>query len=186
MHVPGTPHVLSAEVPELPMNAPRVMRAIRGDFTASVRVLGRLDPGRLRTTHYDPYHGAGLIVWQDPSNYLRLERAVGFMNGKRHPYINFEVRERGRLAESHGIPIADRPIFLKLSRQGVEFSAWYSDDRSQWVGLGTVRASFIERIEVGVVAVNSARRALSAELQWLSFEDPRGAMVSDALDLDRK
>jgi hypothetical protein len=126
-----------------------------------------------------------LIVWQDPSNYLRLERAVGFMNGKRHPYTNFEVRERGRLTESHGIPIADRPIFLKLSRQGVEFSAWYSDDRRQWAGLGSVRASFVEGVEVGVVAVNSARRALSAELQWLSFEDPRSAMVPDALDLDR-
>ena len=90
--VPGTPHVLSAEVPQLPMNAPRVVRRVRGDFTAGVQVLGRLEPGRSRTTHYDPYHGAGLIVWQDPSNYLRLERAVGFINGRHHPYINYELR----------------------------------------------------------------------------------------------
>jgi hypothetical protein len=74
---PGTPHVLSAEVPQLPMNAPRVLRRVRGDFTAGVHVLGQLKPGRSRTTHYHTYHGAGLIVWQDPSNYLRLERAVG-------------------------------------------------------------------------------------------------------------
>src|SRR5882757_2747807 len=40
--VPGTPHVLSAEDPTLPMNAPRVVRRVRGDFTAEVRVLGRL------------------------------------------------------------------------------------------------------------------------------------------------
>ncbi len=45
------------------MNAPRVVRRIRGDFTANVHVLGRLVPGRSKTTHYDPYHGAGLIVW---------------------------------------------------------------------------------------------------------------------------
>ena len=32
--VPGTPHVLSAEDPKLPMNAPRVVRRVRGDFTA--------------------------------------------------------------------------------------------------------------------------------------------------------
>src|SRR5260370_41368255 len=95
--VPGTPHVLSAEVTQLPMNAPRVVRRIRGDFTAGVHVLGRLEPGRLKTTHYDPYHGAGLIVWQDASNYLRLERAVGFIDGWPHPYINFELREEGRL-----------------------------------------------------------------------------------------
>src|SRR6266576_6100931 len=79
IRVPGTPHVLSAEDPKLPMNAPRIVRRVRGDFTAEVRVLGRLEPGRSRTTYYDPYHGAGLIVWQDPSNYLRLERAVGFI-----------------------------------------------------------------------------------------------------------
>src|SRR4051794_7956486 len=63
IQVPGTPHVLSAEVPQLPMNAPRVLRHVRGDFTAGVRVLGRLEPGQSKTTHYDPYHGAGLINW---------------------------------------------------------------------------------------------------------------------------
>ncbi len=68
IQVPGTPHVLSAEASELPMNAPQVVRPVRGDFTAGVRVLGRLEPGRSRTTHYNPYHGAGLIVWQDRSN----------------------------------------------------------------------------------------------------------------------
>jgi len=63
--VPGTPHVLSAEDPRLPMNAPRVVRRVRGDFTADVRVLGQLKPGRSKTTYYDPFHGAGLIVWHD-------------------------------------------------------------------------------------------------------------------------
>ena len=125
IQVPGTPHVLSAEVSQLPMNAPRVIRRVRGDFTADVHVLGRLEPGRTRTTHYDPYHGAGLIVWQDPSNYLRLERAVGFINGRRHPYINYELRADGLLAVTRGFTIEDGPLWLKLRRQGAAFSAWY-------------------------------------------------------------
>ena len=177
--VPGTPHVLSAEVPQLPMNAPRVVRRVRGDFTASVHVLGRLEPGRSKTTHYDPYHGAGLIVWQDPSNYLRLERAVGFINGRHHPYINYELREGGRLAVSHGITIEDRSLFLKLRRQGVAFSAWYSHDGRRWVELGRVDATFAERVEVGVVAVNSSKQTLSAELERLNVEDPQGSMARD-------
>ena len=45
------------------MNAPLVVRRVRGDFTASVQVLGRVEPGPLKTTHYDPYHGAGLTAW---------------------------------------------------------------------------------------------------------------------------
>ena len=86
----------------------------------------------------------------------------------------------------HGITIADRPIFLKLQRQGVGFSAWYSHDGRQWVELGSVDASFTEQVEVGIVAINSARRALSAELEWLSIEDPQGSMAQDDVDPLRK
>jgi regulation of enolase protein 1 (concanavalin A-like superfamily) len=184
IQVPGTPHVLSAEVPQLPMNAPRVVRRVRGDFTASVHVLGRLEPGRFSTTLYDPYQGAGLIVWQDPSNYLRLEPAVGFINGRRHPYINYELREGGRLAVSHGITTEDRSLFLRLRREGVAFSAWYSLDGHRWVNLGRVNAPFGERVEVGAVAVNSSRRTLSAELEGLDVEDPQGSMARDYAESD--
>jgi regulation of enolase protein 1 (concanavalin A-like superfamily) len=179
IEVPGTPHVLSAEVPQLPMNAPLVVRRVRGDFTAGVRVLGRLEPGRSRTTHYNPYHGAGLIVWQDGSNYLRLERAVGFIDGRRHPYINYELRDGGRLAVSRGFTDDDRPVFLKLRREGPAFSAWYSYDGRRWVELGGIDAPFAERVEVGVMAVNSSRQTLSAELEGLRVDDPRGSMARD-------
>jgi regulation of enolase protein 1 (concanavalin A-like superfamily) len=184
IRVPGTPHVLSTEVPELPMNAPRVVRRVRGDFTAGVRVLGRLEPGRSRTTHYAPYHGAGLIVWQDPSNYLRLERAVGFINGRHHPYVNYELREGGRLVMSHGITTEDRSLFLRIRRRGRAFSAWYSRDGRRWAELATVDASLDERIDVGVAAINSSVRALSAELEWLRVEDPQGSMARDYADED--
>jgi regulation of enolase protein 1 (concanavalin A-like superfamily) len=182
IQVPGTPHVLSAEVPQLPMNAPRVVRHVRGDFTAGVHVLGRLEPGRSRTTHYDPYHGAGLIVWQDPSNYLRLERAVGFIKGREHSYVNYELRESGLLAVSRGITIADGPLFLKLRRQGQAFSAWYSHDGRRWIELGRVDATSTDRAEVGVVAVNSSEESLSAELEMLSIEDTRGSIARDYPD----
>jgi regulation of enolase protein 1 (concanavalin A-like superfamily) len=182
--VPGTPHVLSAEDPRLPMNAPRVVRRVRGDFTADVRVLGHLEPGRSKTTYYDPFHGAGLIVWQDPSNYLRLERAVGFIKGRPHPYLNYELREGGRLAVSHGITIQDHSLFLKLRRQGQAFSAWYSRDGRRWVQLARVDATLDERVQVGVVAVNSSARTLSAELERFSVTDPQGSTARDYADND--
>jgi regulation of enolase protein 1 (concanavalin A-like superfamily) len=184
IHVPGTPHVLSAEVAQLPMNAPRVVRHVRGDFMASVHVLGRLEPGRSKTTHYDPYHGAGLIVWQDPSNYLRLERAVGLINGRHHPYVNYELREGGLLAVSRGFTIGDGSLVLKLRRQGNSISAWYSSDGRRWVGLGRIDATFAEQVEVGVVAVNSSKRTLSAELEMLNVEEPQGSMARDYADHD--
>ena len=184
IQAPGTPHVLSAEVADLPMNAPRVVRRVRGDFTASVHVLGQFEPGRSKTTHYEPYHGAGLIVWQDPRNYLRLERAVGFIKGRYVPYINYELREGGRLAMSHGITSERRSLFLKLGRQGGAFSAWCSYDGHRWTELGDAEATFAERVEVGVVAVNSSQKMLSAELESLSVVDPAGSMAWDYDDPD--
>jgi regulation of enolase protein 1 (concanavalin A-like superfamily) len=177
--VPGTPHVLSAEDPRLPMNAPRVVQWVRGDFTAEVRVLGRFVPGRLKTTYYDPYHGAGLIIWQDSSNYLRFERAVGFIQGRPVPYLNFELREDGQLAMSHGIKIEDRPLFLRLHRQGHAFSALTSRDGHRWAYRDGVEATLNERVEVGVFAVNSSARALSAELERLIINDPDGSKARD-------
>jgi regulation of enolase protein 1 (concanavalin A-like superfamily) len=184
IEVPGTPHVLSAEVPELPMNAPRVVRRVRGDFTASVRVLGRLEPARSKTTHYDPFHGAGLIVWQDPSNYLRLERAVGSIKGRHHPYVNYELRQGGRLVMSHGITTEDRSLLLRIRRRGRAFSAWYSRDGCRWVELATVDASLDERVDVGVAAINSSGRPLSVELEGFRVEDPQGSMARDYADDD--
>jgi regulation of enolase protein 1 (concanavalin A-like superfamily) len=184
--VPGTPHVLSTEAPELPMNAPRVVRRVWGDFTASVRVLGRLEPSRSKTTHYYPFHGAGLIVWQDPSNYLRLERAVGSIKGRNHPYVNYELRQGGRLVMSHGITTRDHPLFLSIRRQGQAFSAWYSRDGRRWIKLATVDAHVDERVDVGVAAINSSGRALSAELEGFRVEDPQGSMARDYADDDSK
>jgi regulation of enolase protein 1 (concanavalin A-like superfamily) len=166
------------------MNAPRVVRPIRGDFTADVHVLGYFDPGPSKTTHYDPYHGAGLIVWQDPSNYLRLEMAVGFINGRFRPYINYELRENGHLAMTRGISIESGPLYLKLRRKGVAFSAWYSRDGRRWSALRGVDATFAERVEVGVVAVSSSGQTMSAELEMLNVEDPQGSQARDVAGRD--
>ena len=166
------------------MNAPLVVRRVRGDFTANVHVLGRLEPGPFQTTHYNPYHGAGLIVWQDPSNYLRLERAVGFIDGRHHAYVNYELRAGGLLAMSRGFTIEDGSLFLKLRRQGALFSAWYSHDGRQWIKLRRVDATLAQRVEVGVVAVNSSTQMLSAELEILNVADPQGSMARDYADGD--
>jgi regulation of enolase protein 1 (concanavalin A-like superfamily) len=80
---------------------------------------------------------------------------------------------------SHGITIDDRALFLRLLRQGRAFSAWYSHDGHRWVKLGSVDAAFAERVEVGVVAVNSSKQTLSAELEMLIVKDPQGSMARD-------
>ena len=63
--------------------------------------------GRATTTQYTPYHGAGILLWQDPENYIRLEIAADLRKGKIYPYANFELRQAGLLASSRGLKIKD-------------------------------------------------------------------------------
>jgi regulation of enolase protein 1 (concanavalin A-like superfamily) len=173
--VPGTPHLLSVEVPGLPMQGPRIVREVYGDFSAVVKVGGRLQPGTTKTTFYDPYHGAGLIVRKDDRNYLRLERAVGFIGGRDRPYLNYELRLDGRLAGSIGVPVEDRPVYLRLERKGGEVRAWHGPDGKKWSELPEIAGSIAGRVEVGVDAVNSAKRPLLAELERYRLVESGGS-----------
>ena len=169
IYVPGTPHVLSAEVPSLPMNAPRVLRDVQGDFEVRVRVAGRYQPGHHATTHYAPFHGAGLLLWQDRENYVRLERAVGVIKGKVTAYANFEYRAGGRLASSVGISMVNAPAYLRLRREGHEVGAAFSTDGVRWTTIAPVTTKLTDRVKVGVDAVNSAKRLLVADLEGLTI-----------------
>jgi regulation of enolase protein 1 (concanavalin A-like superfamily) len=168
--VPGTPHVLSAEVPNMAMSAPRVLQTAYGDFKASVKVGGRLNPGKVKNTPYDPYHGAGLIVWKDGRNYLRLERAAAYINGRETNYINYELREDGRLTTSHGFTTHGRPLYLKIERSGGVILAWQSEDGRRWSALPGISVPFRGKVEMGVLAVSASRRPLRAELEGFKFE----------------
>lgn len=100
--VPGTPHLLSAEIGR--MNAPRLLRDVRGDFAARVRVRGTGRPsGAPTAAEYYPFHGAGLLLWQDPGNYVRLEIATELRGGRPFSYANFEMRRDGELAMTRGV-----------------------------------------------------------------------------------
>ena len=72
--VPGKLHVLS---PELNIkNSPMVLIDVEGDFVAQVKVAGEVMPGRTPVEKMPfAFHGAGLLLWKDKDNYVRLERA---------------------------------------------------------------------------------------------------------------
>ena len=85
--VPGKLHTLSPEMTTRRnkrvslSNAPITMTDIEGDFAAFVQVTGDISPGAAtpkdRQGHTLPFtvQSAGLILYQDKANFLRLERA---------------------------------------------------------------------------------------------------------------
>ncbi len=172
--VPGKTHILSAEIGYV--NAPRILRDIEGDFDVSVRVAGTGHPGGKTTTNvYSPYHGAGLLIWQDQENYVRLEIAADLQHGKARPYVNFEHRKDGALATSSGIVNTDGSNHLRLRRRGAEIYASFSPDGVRWTSFSPITAHLQERLNVGVVAINSSTKPLTAEFEGfdvLEREEP--------------
>jgi serine/threonine protein kinase/regulation of enolase protein 1 (concanavalin A-like superfamily) len=164
--VPGKTHILSAEIGR--MNAPRILRDIKGDFDVSVRVAGTDHAGgKATTTLYSPYHGAGLLIWQDMKNYVRLEVATDLQHGKPRPYVNFEYRKEGVLAATSGMKNGDGWNHLRLSRRGDDINASFGPDGVRWTSFPTLTAKLKDRIKVGVAAINSSTKPLTAELEGL-------------------
>ncbi len=162
--VPGTAHLLSAEIDR--MNAPRILREAAGDFEVRVRVRGIDAPGsRAATSRYAPYHGGGIVLWKNPGHYLRLEIAADHRKTGTYPYANLELRQDGRLATSWGIKIDDRSTNLRIVRTGREVRAAFSPDGERWTPFATIEPGLPDRVEVGIVAVNSSTKPLKAEFE---------------------
>jgi regulation of enolase protein 1 (concanavalin A-like superfamily) len=160
--VPGRTHILSAELGRV--NAPRIVRDVKGDFDLSVRVEGTSHPGgKATTTVYPPYHGAGLVIWQDPENYVRLEIASDLQHGKARPYVNFEYRKDGALAHSSGLKNPDGSNHLRLKRRGDEIHASFGPDGFRWISFPPVTVKLNDRLKIGVAAINSSTKPLTAE-----------------------
>jgi serine/threonine protein kinase/regulation of enolase protein 1 (concanavalin A-like superfamily) len=180
--VPGTPHVLSAELGRL--NTPRLLRGVKGDFDASVRVAGRFHPtGKTTVQEYAPYHGAGILLWQDQENYVRLEIAADLQHGKVRPYVNFEYRKDGVLADSRGQKITDDSSYLRLKRRGAEILAAFGPDGIRWTSFPPLTAKLKNRLNVGVLAINTATKPLTAELEGFEVSERLGASADANLSV---
>jgi len=168
LDVPGRPHVLSAELRWLhgKLNAPRTLRPVSGDFQVNVHVLGTEQvAGRATTKEYPPYHGGGILVWQDPGNYVRLEIASQIYRGKPPHYVNFEYRHDAQNVSSNGQSADAGSAYLRLERKKDEIIASFSTDEERWVHFPALRVTLAHDLEIGLVGINTATRPLSVRFE---------------------
>src|SRR5262249_26696617 len=135
--VPGANHDLALKPTYVKQNAPRAIDDIKGDFRLAVKVAAFPTP-KPNTSANDQlsYVGAGVLVWKDDRNYVRLERAAegnaasqfalvkGFLDGKE---ICSEQRE-----------VDDKDTYLSVTREGNNFTFETSPDGSDWTTLKTL------------------------------------------------
>jgi regulation of enolase protein 1 (concanavalin A-like superfamily) len=167
--VPGTLHDLSVERAQI--TAPRILREIEGDFVAEVTVAGDVSPHGDKTSTYAlPYHGAGLLIWLDRDNYIRLERAA-ILRGKDNVfhYVNFEQRTSANMEGSFSTGTPDGTTTLRLDRRGAHVTAAYRVGDQDWVKLQKWMGvySWDKSLKIGVAAVNTSTAPFTAEFQDL-------------------
>lgn len=107
-------------LPGLNFDAPTFFRVVSGDFTAEARV---------EFVPTEDYQGAGLYVWQDNDNFVRLERCFGGLggNGSGICFIKVSGGEPVSIAGAPQIPTTAAQVDLRLQRAGKRVTAWWRD-----------------------------------------------------------
>ena len=158
IEVPGTDHALGIERNQ--MNAPRLLRDVKGDFIAEVRVGGEFRPPSVATTNSrPPFVGAGLLLMNGEKTYIRLERAATHRGDIRRTYASWELRADGQsvLRGNASIkPLEDKETFLRLERRGDQVLGSVSQDGKDWHMLMPIDVELPETVKIGVAACNTS------------------------------
>jgi regulation of enolase protein 1 (concanavalin A-like superfamily) len=141
-------------------NAPRYIKAIKGDFQIETRV---------RFLPRENFQAAGLLILKDNNNYMRFERAYGGIGGGGEG-LRIDVRkgdEYSPIVTPSDIPTEASEVELKIVRTGRVFIAyWREDENAEWREAGEYESDYPETIITGLVACNTARE-VTAEFAYI-------------------
>jgi regulation of enolase protein 1 (concanavalin A-like superfamily) len=172
MAVPGTRHELAGGTGN--MNSPRVLKEVEGDFVISVKVVGEFRPGGKSTNPKTvPFNGAGILLWSDADNFIRLERAAIARNGKLSTYVNFEEFEGGTRGASHNERMQGGDCWVRMERKGSRLQAGISFDGTTWKDLKPIQTVWPEKLKVGIAAINSSSLPFPVTFEEFSLKAVR-------------
>jgi regulation of enolase protein 1 (concanavalin A-like superfamily) len=169
--VPGKLHVLS---PELNIkNSPMVLIDVEGDFVAQVKVAGEVMPGRTPVEKMPfAFHGAGLLLWKDKDNYVRLERAGAGAHGHPHTHqILVEVCKDGKPAGHNYVDWPPGPTYLRMERRKADLLCSHSEDGQSWIPDKALGSLFRGKVSVGVSASNTSKKAFPARFEEFTLDE---------------
>lgn len=152
---------------DLPKNAPRILQEVEGDFVVFVKVGGAFKPvGPSTLANRRPYNGAGLLIWQDDKNYIRLERAAVEVNGQTPEYLNFQQHTDGavRMARIE-LGLKPEPVHIRLERRNGRLHAAASYDSRLWNGYLPVDVRLPGKLQVGIAAISTSSTVFTPEFE---------------------
>jgi regulation of enolase protein 1 (concanavalin A-like superfamily) len=158
--VPGKVHDLWPEStkPDEAVNAPRIVRAVDGDFTMQVLVDGKVGGSKL-------YRSGTLVVWHDGDNFVRFDRACG-SNGRLYCWLHV-FRDKKRVVSLQKEPVKDVPTVLRLQRAGDRLRASFSQDGGKtFFKYPEHKIEHLPgKVQAGVAALNAGDQPFTAEFR---------------------
>ncbi|GID94126.1 Hsp70 family protein [Amorphoplanes digitatis] len=132
--------------------APMLLRPITGDFVLETEM--EASPAVF-------YQGAGLLLWNGPASWVRMERGFGRTTGT----VSFEYSDAGTHLRPHGPLPSQRPIetaatriVFRMARSGdAVHGSWRPADKPTFADLATVKMTLPQTVRVGVAALNRAQ-----------------------------
>ena len=169
--IPKTHHDLSHANQQIKLNAPRILQAVDGDFNLRVKVRPYPLPGdAFSSGGGQSFVSAGLLLWQDEKNFIRLERAA--MGAFNLPFVWFEKFKDGKMAADKFQVLADNDTGLQIVRKGNRFTFLYdaNGDDKTWTEFYTEDVEAPALLHAGVLAINTTVREFPARLSALQMK----------------
>lgn len=110
------------------------------------------------------YQGAGLIVYQDDNNYVKMARA--YISGNK---FQFGKEVAGTFTSTEVTDgITGNVSYLKIVKSGTNYSGYYSSDGTTYTQVGTTQSVSLSTVRIGLMAINSYLSVpeLNADFDW--------------------
>jgi regulation of enolase protein 1 (concanavalin A-like superfamily) len=147
-------------------NAPRVLRAVDGDFVLTVKIGGDLKPeGKSTNPRSVPYLAGGILLWSDSDNFIRLERAAMRRGPRLISTVTFEEWEGGYGGASHSEAFKEGDCYLRLERKGSRILGAVSRDAASWKQLRPIDTVWPSKLKVGLLAISTSSKPFSVKFE---------------------
>jgi hypothetical protein len=136
------PH--GADIYDANTTAPTLLRPITGDFVLEAA---------LEASPAVFYQGAGLLLWNSATSFVRIERGFGPAG-----WVGFEYRDGGPHQKKTPAKTTATQVVLRMARTGNAITgSWRPANQTGFTNLATVQLKLPPTVRVGVAALNRAQ-----------------------------
>lgn len=166
--VPTTHHDLTYTDDGKKLNAPRILRDVKGDFRVQVKVRAfPLPQANTSSSGKHSFVSSGLLVWHDDKNFLRFDRAAA---GGPFPFVWAEHFEDGKSVTHKLVRAGADDTLLRVVRTGDKLTLSFSGDGENWTEVFAEDVKLPEKLKIGVLAINTTTTEFAPILEEFKVE----------------